>query len=165
MRTGPNVIGRGARANALLIVGLVLAVLIAGCAPADRSSADRNASPASQPAAPKRITAAMMGNPPTVVQRTIGGIVGNIPGITQLEQILSPEQRSAILAAAPRTGLPQRPTAPQSVYSRTAALDAFVGRVLLTSSAVEVLAAEWMQAQAASDPGADPRGDLSGARP
>jgi peptide/nickel transport system substrate-binding protein len=69
---------------------------VAGCAPADRSITERTVAAELGPTTPKRITAAMMGNPPTVVQRTIGGIVGNIPGIAQLEQVLSPGLSSAV---------------------------------------------------------------------
>lgn len=78
----------------LSLVGVIASLVVAACAP---PSQDRPSSPANPSAAqPKRVTAAMMGNPPTVVQRTIGGIVGNIPGIQQLEQVLSPGLSSSV---------------------------------------------------------------------
>lgn len=69
------------------LCGLVLAVLAAGCASPD-GAGSRQAAPA--PAAPKRITTAMMGNPPGAFDRFIGGgSGGNIPGISGLEQLVT----------------------------------------------------------------------------
>src|SRR5207249_7495236 len=65
-----------------IITVTVLAVAIAGCAAPDRPVAERPA-PDTKPMASKKITAAMMGNPSTVVQRTIGGGTGNVPGSAQ----------------------------------------------------------------------------------
>lgn len=90
-------------AKRIVVVGLALAVLLVGCAPA-QSPGGGSAQP-QQVAGPKRITAAMMGNPRGAIDNFIGGgSGGGVPGAGQLEQLLggaltTPKDRGAQLVA------------------------------------------------------------------
>ncbi len=69
-----------------------VATLVVGCAPQAPGSAQRGTDGAAPAAtgAPKRITTAMMGNPPLIYQRIVGGgSGGQIPGIDALEALLN----------------------------------------------------------------------------
>src|SRR5438105_1388345 len=70
------------------IVGLALAVLVVGCAPAQSQGGADSAQP-QQPVGPKRITAAMMGNPTGVTDNFIGGgSGGGVPGEAEFEELI-----------------------------------------------------------------------------
>jgi peptide/nickel transport system substrate-binding protein len=70
-------------------VSLALVVLLVGCAPAQNQGGGGNAPQAQQPTGPKRITAAMMGNPAGVTDNFIGGgSGGGVPGQGQFEELI-----------------------------------------------------------------------------
>src|SRR6266571_3863631 len=81
--------GRG-RSLALLVS---LAVLAAGCASQSPGAAQTRGGDGAAPganSAPKRIVTAMMGNPPLIYQRIVGGgSGGQIPGIDALEMLVN----------------------------------------------------------------------------
>lgn len=71
------------------LVWLSLAVLVVGCAPQSPGASQGQAADAGS-RAPKRITAAMMGNPPVIYERIIGGgSGGRVPGIDALELLVN----------------------------------------------------------------------------
>ena len=75
------------------LVSVVLAIATTACAspqgsPAAQTSSS-NGSPSSPAVGPKRIIAAMMGNPPAPIEKALGGgSGGRIPGITGLQQLV-----------------------------------------------------------------------------
>src|SRR5712692_9963349 len=76
-----------------LLTSLALAVVMAGCAGPSAGGAARGGSSdsgsAPSQAGPKRIIAAMMGNPPSFIEKAVGGgSGGRIPGITGLQQLV-----------------------------------------------------------------------------
>src|SRR5436309_7597667 len=77
------------RTEALAVAVLGFALLSNACAPGAPSSGASSSGAAQQ--GPKHIVAAMMGNPPTPVEKMIGGgSGGRIPGINAFEQMLDP---------------------------------------------------------------------------
>jgi peptide/nickel transport system substrate-binding protein len=67
---------------------MATAVLVVGCAPAQSQGGGASAQPP-QPTGPKRITAAMMGNPSGVTDNFIGGgSGGGVPGQGQFEELI-----------------------------------------------------------------------------
>ncbi len=85
--------GRGLPSPVLhsLVRSVVLAILLAACAPA-QSARDTGAGPAAseRTAAPKRITAVVMGEPPTLsVKINSAGAGGIIPGADAIEELVS----------------------------------------------------------------------------
>lgn len=77
------------RLSSFTVVGLAAVLLSTACtsvAPGSGASSGNES-----PSAPKRAVAAMMGNPPTMVEKIIGGgSGGRIPGINGLEQMVDP---------------------------------------------------------------------------
>ena len=74
------------------LIWLGLVVLVVGCAPQGPGAGQGRAgdAAATAPSAPKRITAAMMGNPPVIYERIIGGgSGGRVPGIDALELLVN----------------------------------------------------------------------------
>jgi len=72
-----------------VVVAIALTVLVVGCAPAQNQAGGGNAQPP-QPTGPKRITAAMMGNPAGVTDNFIGGgSGGGVPGQGQFEELIA----------------------------------------------------------------------------
>ncbi len=76
-----------------LLASVALSMMVVACAspPSQSTSQTSSSSSAtvSSPVAPKRIVAAMMGNPPTPIEKAIGGgSGGRIPGITGLQQLV-----------------------------------------------------------------------------
>jgi peptide/nickel transport system substrate-binding protein len=74
----------------LVWIGVVL--LAVGCAPQAPGTGQGRAGEAGAPvpSAPKRITAAMMGNPPLIYERIIGGgSGGRVPGLDALETLVN----------------------------------------------------------------------------
>lgn len=73
-----------------LILSLTVLMVGAGCAPLGPGAGGGRAADGQRPTAPKRITAAMMGNPPTPYEKIIGGgSGGRIPGINGLEMLVA----------------------------------------------------------------------------
>lgn len=72
-----------------VVLGVFCGVLIAACAPARRSEGGTGPSAASQPTTPKRIVAAIMGDPPTLSNTINSAGAAGIPGASELEKLVN----------------------------------------------------------------------------
>src|SRR5688500_5734364 len=84
------------------LLWLVLAALVVGCGPSPRAATGDGRAEAPQPSAqPKKINAAIMGNPPGPYVGAAAGSGGNIRGHLGLEQLVTvgltiPDDRGAL---------------------------------------------------------------------
>jgi peptide/nickel transport system substrate-binding protein len=76
------------KTNRHSLLALFTVALLAGCA-APRSGTGSEAATADQPVAPKRLVTAIKGDPPTLSDKINSSGAGGVPGVSELERLIS----------------------------------------------------------------------------